>query len=56
METTATLKHKKVSLAAEGCDPSVVKEPIYFRDDKRKEYVLVDSKFYESICDGSFKL
>jgi len=55
MDTTSTLKHKKVSLVAEGCDPSNIKDPIYFRDDKKKEYVLLNAQLYSNILDGTVK-
>jgi hypothetical protein len=34
MEITSTFKHRKIGLANEGFDPNVVKDVLYFRDDR----------------------
>ncbi|XP_058150163.1 long-chain fatty acid transport protein 2-like isoform X2 [Dasypus novemcinctus] len=39
IEITGTFKHRKVTLVEEGFDPAVVKDALYFLDDKANMYV-----------------
>lgn len=52
IETTGTFKHRKVDLVRDGFDLSVVKDPIYFRDDARGAYVPLDRELFEEIVAG----
>jgi fatty-acyl-CoA synthase len=56
MDTTATFKHRKVDLVREGFDPSVVRDPLYFRDDAAGTYVALDRAAFERIAAGSVAL
>jgi len=46
IETTTTFKYKKVDLMNEGFNPDVIKEPLFFRDDKQGKYVPVTPQLY----------
>lgn len=52
METTGTLKHRKVDLVRDGFDPTAISDPLYFRDDARGRYVPLDQRLYDEIVDG----
>lgn len=56
IEITSTLKHRKVELVKEGFSPQVVKEPLYFRDDKLQTYIPLDQNLYEQIINDSIKV
>jgi fatty-acyl-CoA synthase len=56
IEKTATFKYRKVDRVREGFDPDVVSEPIYFRDDKAREYVALDRDLFERIIGGDVRL
>jgi fatty-acyl-CoA synthase len=42
MDVTGTLKHTKTRLQSEGYDPAVVRDPLWFRDDRARTYVPLD--------------
>jgi len=54
MEITSTFKHKKVTLVKEGFNPTLIKDPLYFRDDKQKKFVVLDENLFSEI--GNVKL
>ncbi|OXB52144.1 UNVERIFIED_CONTAM: hypothetical protein H355_013040 [Colinus virginianus] len=56
LEITGTFKQCKGNLVQEGFDPNVVTDPLYFRDDKKKSYVPMNSDIYAKILDGSLSL
>ncbi|KAI8507876.1 hypothetical protein Bbelb_141160 [Branchiostoma belcheri] len=56
MEITGTFKQKKAGLVKEGFDPSVVSDPMYFRDDSKKSYVPLDTEVFKKVALGSAKL
>nr|XP_056721653.1 long-chain fatty acid transport protein 2 [Euleptes europaea] len=56
IETTGTFKYRKVQLAEEGFNPAVIKETMYFLEDKEKSYILLTGDIYNSICSNSRKL
>ncbi|OXB52813.1 hypothetical protein ASZ78_002931, partial [Callipepla squamata] len=56
LEITGTFKQCKGNLVREGFDPNVVTDPLYFRDDKKKSYVPMNSDIYAKILDGSLSL
>ena len=55
MDTTGTLKIRKLDLVAEGYDPSRIKGPLYFHDPKRG-YVKLTKSVFEKLGAGAFKL
>jgi len=49
MDVTGTLKHTKTRLQAEGWDPAVVSDPLWFRDDAARTYVPLDASLKAQI-------
>ncbi|XP_076983968.1 long-chain fatty acid transport protein 2 [Tamandua tetradactyla] len=56
IEITGTFKHRKVTLVQEGFEPAVIKDALYFLDDKAKMYVPMTEDMYNAICDKTMKL
>uniref|UniRef100_K7FE23 long-chain-fatty-acid--CoA ligase n=1 Tax=Pelodiscus sinensis TaxID=13735 RepID=K7FE23_PELSI len=56
IEITGTFKYRKVQLVEEGFNPAVIKEGLYFLDDKEKMYVLMTQDIYNAIYNNSLKL
>uniref|UniRef100_A0A8C6VH83 long-chain-fatty-acid--CoA ligase n=1 Tax=Naja naja TaxID=35670 RepID=A0A8C6VH83_NAJNA len=56
LEVTGTFKYRKVQLAQEGFNPAVVKDALYFGDDKEKTYVPLTEDIYNLICSNRWKL
>jgi fatty-acyl-CoA synthase len=53
LDVTTTFKHVKSALAAEGYDPGVIDDPVYFDDRERNAFVRLDRRLYERIeCGG----
>jgi fatty-acyl-CoA synthase len=55
IETTGTFKYRKIDLVTEGFDPTLVKDPLYFRDPV-KGYVKITKAVYAKILAGGFKI
>ena len=56
IEKTTTFRPKKHELAREGYDPSLIADPIYFNDRKRRTFVPLDSALYESLRTGKLRV
>ncbi len=56
IDTTGTLKYKKVDAVNDGFDPAVVSEPVYFFDLERAGYVLLDDESHSLICSGATRV
>ncbi|XP_074863179.1 long-chain fatty acid transport protein 2 isoform X2 [Carettochelys insculpta] len=56
LEITGTFKYRKVQLAEEGFNPTVIKDALYFLDDKEKTYVLMTQDIYNAINNNRLKL
>jgi fatty-acyl-CoA synthase len=56
LDTTETFKQKKQELVREGFDPALVKDPLFFRDEKSGAYRPIDAACYARILDGSIRL
>ncbi|XP_054858568.1 long-chain fatty acid transport protein 2 isoform X2 [Eublepharis macularius] len=56
IEITGTFKYRKVQLVEEGFNPALVKDTMYFLEDKEKTYVPLTEDIYNSICSNSQKL
>jgi fatty-acyl-CoA synthase len=56
LDTTETFKQKKRELVREGFDPALVKDPLFFRDEKSGTYRPIDTACYARILDGSIRL
>ena len=55
IETTGTFKYRKLDLAAEGFDPTMVREPVYYRSPE-KGYVKLSKASYAKIIAGELRL
>ena len=55
IETTGTFKYRKTDLSAEGFDPELVKEPIYYRNPDRG-YVKLTKAAYAKIITDELRL
>jgi fatty-acyl-CoA synthase len=55
IETTGTFKYRKLDLAAEGFDPTLVREPVYYRSPE-KGYVKLSKASYAKIIAGELRL
>ena len=47
---TGTFKHQKVQLRKEGCDPTVVPDPMFWLNPDRKTYEPLDAKAYHALA------
>jgi fatty-acyl-CoA synthase len=56
MEVTATFKHTKGALAAEGCDPSRIEDRLYFDHPARQAFVPLDERLYDQIQRGLIRI
>jgi fatty-acyl-CoA synthase len=56
LDTTETFKQKKQELVRDGFDPALVKDPLFFRDEKSGTYRPIDTACYARILDGSIRL
>uniref|UniRef100_A0A8C0HSD3 long-chain-fatty-acid--CoA ligase n=1 Tax=Balaenoptera musculus TaxID=9771 RepID=A0A8C0HSD3_BALMU len=56
IEITGTFKHRKVTLMEEGFNPAVIKDALYFLDDKAEMYVPMTEDIYNAINDKTLKL
>ncbi|CAH1796472.1 unnamed protein product [Owenia fusiformis] len=53
---TGTYKQMKVSYSQDGFNPAAIDSPLYIVDNRNKTYVVLDSKLYEEVVRGDFKL
>jgi fatty-acyl-CoA synthase len=51
-----TFKQKKIDLVAQGFDPGMTTDAIYFDDPRRSAYVRLDPARYQDIVDGKVRL
>ncbi|XP_010281649.1 PREDICTED: very long-chain acyl-CoA synthetase-like, partial [Phaethon lepturus] len=56
LEITGTFKQCKSNLVKEGFDPNIIKDPLFFRDDKKKSYVPLNPDTYAAILDMKLNL
>ena len=56
LAATDTFKQAKGALVAEGYDPRVIADPIYFDDPARGEFVPLDAALYDAIQGGRIRL
>jgi len=55
IDMTATQRLKKRDLQQQGFDPSILKDPLYFRDGKMKNYVILGQEQFLKICSGHIR-
>jgi fatty-acyl-CoA synthase len=56
VETTGTLKYRKVDLVNDGFDPMKTKDPLFVVDNERKTYVPIDVEMHRKIVNGAVRL
>ena len=56
MDVTGTLKQRKIDLQRQGYDPSACRDPLYFRDDAQRRYVLLTTALLEQVRSGTLRL
>lgn len=56
IEITGTFKHRKVTLVEEGFNPAVIKDALYFLDEKAEMYVPMTEDIYNAVNGGTLKL
>ncbi|XP_022542722.2 very long-chain acyl-CoA synthetase [Astyanax mexicanus] len=56
IDLTGTFKQMKVKLSEEGFNPTIIRDPLYFLDDKKKTYVPMTEEIFNSISDGRLRL
>ena len=56
LDITGTFKQKKVDLVAEGFNPDIVKDALYFNDMPRGQFVRIDTVLYQKIISGEVRL
>ncbi|XP_037012422.2 long-chain fatty acid transport protein 2 [Artibeus jamaicensis] len=56
IEVTATFKHRKVDLVKEGFNPAVIKDALYFLDEKAEMYVPMTEDIYKAVSAETLKL
>jgi fatty-acyl-CoA synthase len=56
VETTGTLKYRKVDLVNDGFDPSKSADPLYVADLETQQYVLIDAAVFAKIRSGTMRL
>ncbi|KAM8783833.1 long-chain fatty acid transport protein 2 [Rhynchonycteris naso] len=55
-EITGTFKYRRVNLVEEGFNPAVIKDALYFLDDKEEMYVSMTEDIYNAINANTLKL
>uniref|UniRef100_A0A8C5VH99 long-chain-fatty-acid--CoA ligase n=1 Tax=Microcebus murinus TaxID=30608 RepID=A0A8C5VH99_MICMU len=53
---TGTFKHRKVTLVEEGFNPNVIRDALYFLDERAKMYVPMTEDIYNAISANTLKL
>ncbi len=56
IETTGTMKYRKVDLVREGFDPHKIEAPLYFDHAEQGGYVRIDDGLHAKIQTGAFRL
>jgi fatty-acyl-CoA synthase len=56
VETTGTLKYRKVDLVNDGFDPSKTSDPLYVADLEKQQYVPLDAAMFAKIKSGTMRL
>lgn len=56
MDITSTFKHMKVKLVEEGFNPNQMTDPLYFLDEKNKNYVPLTVDIFNSVTSGKIRI
>jgi fatty-acyl-CoA synthase len=55
VDTTGTLKYRKVDLVAEGFDPKKIKDPLFIMDIEKQAYAPVDVPVFTKVMSGTMR-
>lgn len=53
---TGTFKYVKTKLVAEGFDPNRITDPLYFLDEKVRDYVPMTQEIFNAVSSGKIKI
>jgi fatty-acyl-CoA synthase len=56
LEITGTFKQRKVELVKDGFDPAAIRDPLYWFDSARRQYVPLTATDYAGVIAGTVKL
>lgn len=56
MDITGTFKYTKVKLVEEGFNPNQISDPLYFMDEKVKDYVPLTPEIFNLITTRKIKI
>uniref|UniRef100_A0A3Q3RHL7 long-chain-fatty-acid--CoA ligase n=1 Tax=Mastacembelus armatus TaxID=205130 RepID=A0A3Q3RHL7_9TELE len=56
LDVTGTFKHLKVKLTEEGFNPNQITDPLFFLDEKEKDYVPLTPDVFNSVTSGKIKI
>ncbi|XP_037623203.1 very long-chain acyl-CoA synthetase-like isoform X1 [Sebastes umbrosus] len=56
LDVTGTFKHMKVKLVEEGFNPNQITDPLYFLDERDKNYIPLTVDTFNSITSGKIKI
>ncbi|NXX49130.1 S27A2 synthetase, partial [Tricholaema leucomelas] len=56
LEITGTFKQCKSNLVREGFDPSIVRDPLFIRDESLKSYIPLQPQAYQAILERKLNL
>lgn len=56
LDVTGTFKYVKTKLVAEGFDPSRTTDPLYFLDEKARDYVPLTQEIFNAVSSGKIKI
>ncbi|XP_035013541.1 very long-chain acyl-CoA synthetase [Hippoglossus stenolepis] len=56
IEVTGTFKHLKGKLVEEGFDPNLITDPLYFLDEKERNYIPLTLDIFNGVTSGKIKI
>lgn len=56
LDVTGTFKYVKTKLVAEGFDPNRITDPLYFLDEKARDYVPLTQEIFNAVSSGKIKI
>uniref|UniRef100_A0A3B4VG92 long-chain-fatty-acid--CoA ligase n=1 Tax=Seriola dumerili TaxID=41447 RepID=A0A3B4VG92_SERDU len=56
LDVTGTFKHLKVKLVEEGFNPNLITDPVYFLDEKKKNYIPLMMDIFNGVNLGEIKI
>lgn len=56
MDVTGTFKYVKMKLMEEGFDPNRTTDPLYFLDEKIRDYVPLTVDIFNAVSSGKIKM